>query len=318
MLFMKNYRYLAYSIVFTILGFGLWIALDDAEKIFASIRQIGWHGFVFICFFSIANYSLRYVRWVYLLKQLGDRTPFWDGLVCYLSGFALTTTPGKAGEAVRSLYYHRRHGVHHAHTLAAILSERASDALSSMLLALMAIYTFEHYRWIGVGFSLVIAAVILSVHKPGLLLYVCQQLRVVRLRFFQRLLDLVPVFIERASSLLTVRTLTVGSLFGLVSWSAEAYAFAWLAHSLGGEASYLLYMSIFAIGMVAGAATFLPGGLGGAEVLMYVLLKLTGMGDAEAITVTLLCRLATLWFAVALGLLSLLWLENTAKKPQVE
>jgi len=315
---MKNYRYLTYSIVLTILGFGLWIALEDAEKIFASIRQIGWSGFLFICLFSLVNYGLRYARWIYLLKQLGDRAPFWDGLVCYLSGFALTTTPGKAGEAVRSLYCNTRHGIHHAHTLAAIVSERASDAMSSILLALMALYTFEHYRWIGVGFSLAIAAVILLIHKPTLLLYICQQLRVLRFRPFQKLLDLVPVFITRASALLTLRTLGVGILFGLMSWSAEAYAFAWLAHSLGGEASYLLYMSIFAIGMVAGAATFLPGGLGGAEVLMYVLLKLTGMGDAEAITVTLLCRLATLWFAVVLGLLSLLWLDNTPKNLQTE
>lgn len=69
-------------------------------------------------------------------------------------------------------------------------------------------------------------------------------------------------------------------------------------------------MSIFALAMVAGALTFMPGGLGSAEVVLYVLMKTTGMGEAEAITATLLCRLATLWFAVVLGLLSVLWLEK--------
>jgi uncharacterized protein (TIRG00374 family) len=62
--------------------------------------------------------------------------------------------------------------------------------------------------------------------------------------------------------------------------------------------------------MVAGAATFLPGGLGSTEAVMFLLLQLTGMGDAEAFTVALLSRLATLWLAVILGVVSMLWLDS--------
>ena len=104
-----------------------------------------------------------------------------------------------------------------------------------------------------------------------------------------------------------------GVLIATVAWSCEAYAFSWLAHQLGGTASVFMYMSIFALAMVAGALTFMPGGIGGAEAVMILMLKATGMGDAEAITGTLLCRLATLWLAVGLGLASITWLELMAK-----
>jgi glycosyltransferase 2 family protein len=51
--------------------------------------------------------------------------------------------------------------------------------------------------------------------------------------------------------------------------------------------------------------SFLPGGLGGAEVTMVGLLLLNGMNEAQAVACTLFVRLATLWFAVILGLLAL-------------
>lgn len=315
---MNNYRYLTYSIVLTILGFGIWIAFKDYNEILKSIQLIGWQGFLFVCTFSLMNYLTRYLRWIFLLRRLGDRFAFVDGLICYMAGFALTTTPGKAGEAIRSIYFHRRHQIHHGHTLAALLSERAGDALASVLLATIAIYTFENMRWLGLGFTAAIFVVVLLVNKPAFLLRVNDYLHVIKIKFIRKLLDLVPVFLARAADLFSIRALGPGIIIGLMSWSAEAFAFAWLAHHLGGQASMFLYMSIFAVAMVAGAATFLPGGLGGTEAVMYLLLKLTGLGDVEALTVTLICRLATLWLAVVLGLVSMLWLENNPTEQQQE
>ena len=307
---MKNYRYLMYSVVLTIVGFGLWIALDDHEQILQAISLIGWPGFLFICLLSLINYGLRYVRWHFLLKALGDKAPTVDGLICYLWGFALTTTPGKAGEAVRCLYFKSRHGISHAHTLAAILSERTSDAIAGALLALAAFYSFEQYQWIGLVFSFALIAVIFLVNKPVWLINISQLFGFIKISLVQKILTVLPLFLERSATLFSLKPLGVGTLLALISWSAEAIGFAWLSQTLGGEASFTLYMSIFAIGMIAGAISFLPGGLGGAEVVMYLLLKSTGMGDAEALTTTLICRLATLWFAVILGLFSVLWLEH--------
>ena len=57
--------------------------------------------------------------------------------------------------------------------------------------------------------------------------------------------------------------------------------------------------------MLAGALSFLPGGLGGAEAIMISLLVLKGMTMPAAIAATVFIRLATLWFAVLIGLLAL-------------
>ena len=62
---------------------------------------------------------------------------------------------------------------------------------------------------------------------------------------------------------------------------------------------------VYAIAMLAGALSFMPGGLGGAEAAMVALLVWGGASSPEAVAATVLIRLATLWFAVVLGVLFL-------------
>lgn len=313
----NNYRYLIFSVIFTIVGFGLWIAYRDQEQILAALMQVGWSGFALLCLFSLLNYGLRYWRWRLLLQYLGDHVSGFNSLLCYISGYALTTTPAKVGETIRCLYFKRHYQVHYGHSLAGILTERTTDAISSMFIAGFAFFGFQHLGWVGIAFTVFIAGVVMLVAKPGWLTYLAEKLRVIKVALWHKLLDLLPVFLQRSATLFSPQPLSVGIIIALLAWSSEAYAFAWLAHQLGGPASTWMYMSIFALAMVAGALTFMPGGLGGAEAVLYMLMKATGMGDAEAITATLLCRLATLWFAVGLGLLSVLWLEK-GHMPMIE
>ena len=306
----KNYRWLAYSVVLTILATGVWIGYQDHEKIFAALGQVGVQGLLFLCLFSSVNYSLRFLRWHYLMRQLGDEPGLWEGLLCYFSGFALTTTPAKAGEAVRALYFWRRRGIRYSHTLSCLFTERTMDALAAMLVGTLALYMFENLRWVGAVLTVGIVGVVVFIGYHERLLRYLDWLRLIRWRWFNRLLDGVPVFLARAKHQFRPRPFTLGVVLGVVAWSVEGLAFAWLAHRLGGESSVLLYMSIFCIALVVGGLTFLPGGLGGTEVVMYGLTVASGMGSTEALAATLLIRLATLWYAVALGLLAILCLES--------
>jgi uncharacterized protein (TIRG00374 family) len=66
---------------------------------------------------------------------------------------------------------------------------------------------------------------------------------------------------------------------------------------------------IYAFAMLAGAVSFLPGGLGGAEAAMLAILEIVGVGHATAVAATLLLRLTTLWFAVGLGIVAVSTLD---------
>jgi len=104
--------------------------------------------------------------------------------------------------------------------------------------------------------------------------------------------------------------LLYGIALGLVAWGAEGMAFYYIMHVLGSDLSIPTALFIYAFSMLVGALSFLPGGLGGAEATMVALLMLNNIPQPQAVAATVLIRLATLWFAVALGVFALTMAEQ--------
>ena len=102
------------------------------------------------------------------------------------------------------------------------------------------------------------------------------------------------------------RLLGVATVISVIAWGAEALAFYWMLGWLGADISLSFAIFVYALAMLAGALSFLPGGLGGAEAVMASLLVLKGMTMPAAIAATVFIRLATLWFAVVIGLVALI------------
>src|SRR5690554_3844614 len=76
------------------LAFSLWSGWQDVADAFV---LIGWLGTGCALALSLVNYGLRFGRWQLYLSRLGHPVEYGSSLRIYLSGFALTTTPGKAG-----------------------------------------------------------------------------------------------------------------------------------------------------------------------------------------------------------------------------
>jgi uncharacterized protein (TIRG00374 family) len=98
----------------------------------------------------------------------------------------------------------------------------------------------------------------------------------------------------------------------LLAWGLEALAFYWILQAMGADVRLTLAIFIYAVAMLAGALSFMPGGLGSAEAVMLALLVSGGVGLADAIAATVLLRLVTLWLAVGVGMLALLWKRSVA------
>jgi uncharacterized protein (TIRG00374 family) len=103
-------------------------------------------------------------------------------------------------------------------------------------------------------------------------------------------------------------------LLSVAAWSAEGLAFHWILGWMGAEIPLAFSLFVYATAMLAGALSFMPGGLGGAEAVMVALLMWKGMPAADAVAATVLIRLATLWFAVALGSFCLLGGSKQGKR----
>lgn len=275
------------------------------QEVSHAFGLVGGGGISIALVLSLVNYLLRFVRWQFFLKLLGHDVPHIQSLTIYIAGFGLTIVPGKAGEAVRSLFLNTR-GMSYKSSLAAFFSERLSDLLGVLALASIGFWAFESARPVIVGLGAVMLAGLLMLRQPGCGTWL-QQLatRFLPTRFHHVLENVAALFgdIKRC---LQGGPLLSGLMLSIVAWGAEAYAFHLILQWMETPVSWQVAVFIYAFSMLVGAISFLPGGLGGVEATMIGLLILVGTSQPSALAATVIIRLTTLWFAVVLGLLALL------------
>lgn len=294
-----RYRAVILSVVFSAvgyLGFSLWGGWQSVSE---AMLKVGVGGIVIALCMSSLNYALRFTRWQSYLRAVGHSVPGRPSLHIYLAGFALTTTPGKAGEALRGVLL-KPWGVPYPRSFAVFVSERLSDLFAVVLLSLLGLSLYpDAMPMIVLGIALILASfVVLSQRRliEWALHWIAERqgkLMVVARHLLHVLLEAQRC--HRPGLLITA------TLLSLLAWGAEAVAFYWILQWMGADIPLVFAVFVYAVAMLAGAISFMPGGLGSAEAVMVGLLVLKGMPSADAIAATVLIRLATLWFAVAVG-----------------
>ncbi|MEJ2692970.1 MAG: lysylphosphatidylglycerol synthase transmembrane domain-containing protein [Candidatus Thiodiazotropha sp.] len=305
-------RPLIWSILAAVVIYGGSVVVSDVNTVGKSISKLSVAGWTGVLVLSLLNYGLRYARWEIYLRHFQYRIPPIQSLAYYIAGFAFTTTPGKAGEAVRSLYL-KSHNVSYIHSLAAFFSERFVDLVAMVLLTLTAILASPDQQLPVLMLTLFLISAMPLVHSKRFHLFLdnsfhriqSQKLRSICYRFLELL--------RSSADLLRSGPLVAGVVIALAAWGAEGVALYIILQSLEIHTTIGLAVGIYSISILVGALSFIPGGLGSTEAVMILLLKLVGADTPTAVAACLICRLTTLWFAVILGGTSLFALEVNAK-----
>jgi uncharacterized protein (TIRG00374 family) len=268
------------------------------------------------CALSLLNYMIRFWKWQRYLQLLNidiERRASW---LVYLSGFALSVTPGKLGEVFKSFLLKRIAGTP-IHTSAPIvIAERFTDLLAYLILiALGGLVSYPEYQWV---FWLTLALCGVGLALAGSLTFARIVARILkRTPYLWRLSERVEVSFESTRTLLAPREIVLPTLISVVGWGLECTGFWLIAVSLAEGVSVPVLAAVFAyaLGAVAGAVLIIfPGGLGMTEFSIGKILReqyskppslmQLEIAQAQATAAVLLTRLCTLWFAVALGLIA--------------
>ena len=267
------------------LGLGFYADFGRLGDELASFR---WELFPLALALTALNYLLRFWRWQRYLARLEIEVPTGRSIAIFVAGLSGTITPAKLGEVLKCALLKRSFGVPVRRSVPIVLAERVTDASGVVVLAVAA--GAGANRWPLLVLALAgVAAIVLVVRSP-------------LLERFSRLGE-AP---ETARALLETRLLLGMTALSAVSWFFECLAAYVCVRGLRLDLSLVDTVVVFSLGSLAGALSFLPGGLGVAEGSMTGLIQVLGdVPKAAAVAATVLIRLATLWFAVALGLVGL-------------
>ena len=291
-------------VVFAVVVAAALIGYGDFRE---TLRQLGnfpvSHLFAALALASL-NYFLRFVRWTYYLNVLEVKIPLALGALVFLSGLAMSITPGKLGEILKCYLLRDRAGVPVSTSLPVVVMERLTDLVAVIMLGL-------------VGLALLPTPVLITL---SVALAICGGLfLVLTSRHSQRLVDL-PLLRRWKSELLTSqeslklltapRVMLVAVALGAVAWFSEGLALWVILQGLDGPLVIYRVLPIYAASTLVGAITAMPGGLGGTEGSMVALLQQSGLAPDVASAGTLIVRVVTLFFAVLVGLAALLWVKR--------
>lgn len=242
----------------------------------------------------VLNYLLRGQRWRLWMAHYGRPLGPVQGLRLYLAGYTFTPTPANVGEAARGMLLRQPLGA--ADSLAIFGAERVADLLGLLLLTLPGLWWLLQRPQASAWQWPLLAAFVLA-GVLALLLF---------LRWRQRLFARLP-WLQAAWTCLADRPWRWLGLT-LLAWAAQGVATWLVCHALfGWSIDPLLATGFYALAMVGGAVSMLPAGLGGTEALLTGLLVMHGATLATAVGITVLVRLLTLWLAVGIGVLALLY-----------
>ena len=279
----------------------------DVSKLRAAAREFAPNAVLLGFALAAGNYVIRIARWHYYLRCIDIALPIGESSLVFLSGFVMSVTPGKVGEVFKSLLLFESRGVSIARTAPIVIAERLTDLVALVLLTALGSLAFEHGVIVAVGGGVLVSAMVLVVaYRP---------LGEAILGFGERIGPIARIMHklhEAYESLLTMvrpGPLFIGTFLAVLAWGLECAALYVIVHGFPGlHMNWDAATFAYAASTIVGALAMLPGGLGVTEAGMTGLLQTLGgpgMTIEVATAATMLVRLATLWFAVAIGIVAL-------------
>lgn len=308
-------RFIPHGIVIAFVAWCAFALRSDLARLSLAPVLRSWDLVALAAALSLANYALRIFRWRFYLRWLGHALPVRFGALTFVTGFAYTLSPGKVGEMARARYYLPL-GVPLTSVTAAFFAERLMDLIAMIALAALLFAGSQRYEGAIAAAAALVAGVL------AVLRFVPWAALDGSIRSWTRMpAPLRAALGTLASALASTRPLlrpgavALGLAVGLLAWGLEGVGFGVLGFMVPGTHLDMAgAVGIYAIAVLVGGLSFLPGGLGSTEAVMTTLLVTRGFALSQALLVTLTCRLVTLWLAVGLGWLAVLMLRQRTRR----
>jgi uncharacterized membrane protein YbhN (UPF0104 family) len=302
-------RWAAIAVALAVLGYLAYAVIHGLSETWEELAAFDWPLYAPVLGLTLVNYGLRYAKWSYLLGRLGISIPHRTNVWIFLAGLAMVISPAKAGEIVKPYLVREAAAGSMVRTVPALVVERGTDGLAVVILAAVGVSTYyaaasSMIYWTIGGSLLAVAAISVRPVALGALRTLGQIGPLASTaRRLEDVYEATRTCLEPAPF-----ALTMGA--SLVAWYAECVGYWLVFRGLGVDTTVGAATFLYAFATVFGAPS--PGGMGLADAALaegaaQVIPQITG---PQALAASILIRIATLWFGVALGAVALLRAER--------
>jgi uncharacterized protein (TIRG00374 family) len=315
-LFAKYKKKILISIAFGAVVYLCFSVYADFDKLLSAFGNFNWLWLPVILSLSFLNYIFRFFKWHYYLHILEIKLSFKESFLIFLSAFTMSVTPGKMGEVLKSYLLKEENNTPVSKSAPIILAERLTDFVSIVLLCIIGSYVFNYGQAIILIIGLIFILTIVLLSMRGFSLKLISFLE--KISFIKKHIEKIQTAYDSIYQMIKIKPLIIATLISLLSWFFECMGFYIVinvfTNSLGIETSLLSATFIYAFSTLIGAVAMLPGGVGVTEASLTGLMVLSKIPKDISVASTIMIRLATLWFAVLVGIVSVFLYQRLTNK----
>ena len=291
-------------IIAIIVLYFIFLVISDLGEVYAQLNKMDTNYLPIILLLIPLCWIVLFTRWNLLLKNSNIHVPVKDNLKIYLSGFALSITPGKVGELIKSQLLKNKFGIPREKTAPIVLVEQLYNIIGIIGVSILGLWYFEFgAHIILIAASLLVIILILISSK----------------RLFEKFLTLLSriKFLSQYTSTFSnsydvLRKSTRGwvvvyaSALSIAFWLIESVIAYFVLLSFGiNHIEFLSVITTYTSSIILGVASFLPLGIGVVEGSLAGFFTLQGVDVSVALTLVIFIRIFTRWIAVSVGFVSL-------------
>jgi uncharacterized protein (TIRG00374 family) len=315
-MFSKYKKKILLSAVFGAIIFLVFSIYADFENLLDAFSKFNWLWFPVLLILAFSNYIFRFFKWQYYINILDIKLPTKTSILVFLSAFVMSVTPGKMGEVIKSYLLKEEIGTPVSKSAPIVVAERLTDFISIVLLCIVGAFVFDYGKVLLLLTGIVFISFIFMLSFRGFSLKI--------ISFFERI-KIISKHIHRIHSaydsmyqMLKIKPLIIAIAISVIAWFFECLGFYVVlkvfASSTNVEVSLLIATFIYGFSTLVGAITMLPGGLGATEASLTGLLLLLKIPKSISVASTIIIRVATLWFAVVVGIFAVYIYQRVSNK----
>lgn len=306
-MFNKYKKKILISIAFGAAVYLIFSVYADFDKLISAFAGFNWLWLPVILSLSFLNYIFRFLKWHYYLNLLDIKLSYKRSFLIFLSAFTMSVTPGKMGEVLKSYLLKEENNTPVSKSAPIVLGERLTDFVSVVILCIIGSYFFNYAQTLILIIGLVFVATIVLLGSRKASMKVIGFFE--KINFLKKHILKIHNAYNSIYIMVRIKPLLIATFISLISWSFECIGFYFVinlfAKSGGIEISILSATFIYAFSTLVGAIAMLPGGVGVTEASLTGLLVLSKIPKDLSVASTIMIRLATLWFAVLVGIVSI-------------
>tara|TARA_Y100000741_G_scaffold116894_1_gene87645 strand:- start:1813 stop:2754 length:942 start_codon:yes stop_codon:yes gene_type:complete len=291
-------------LISSIIIYATFLIVSDLNKLSENIVDFKIEFLPLILSLVSAGWVALYFRWVLLLKNLKYSLPHKENFPIFLSGFALSVTPGKVGELLKSQLLKEKFDLPIKISAPVILIERFYNAIGIIIISIFGILVFD-FSGIIILITTCLLILIFFILRSERLFHIFIQ-KISKISFLSKFSNSFMNSYDVIKESTRPKIFIISSILSAIYWIFESIAVYFILKSFGIDLlSIFDVIPTYATSIILGVASFIPAGLGVSESTLIGLLSLQGLTISTAISLTIFIRLLTLWYSVFIGFIAL-------------